>query len=371
VLILLFAGCMNLEPTWVGVSEVEHAGGTGDTDVLCAGLRMKDGKTREAAARVIQGLAHPPACLCERLQPEGRWDDQILHGLSGAKTTENISCVGTLLDDPKQPDRPALTTLLLKIPAVRPRLVEAARTEADPEVRAAALPVFRGSKDAAEVGDLVKVLGDTTSDPRVRAATATALFSQNAAADALRGAVEHDADPSVRAAALVSWLPLAGADRDTVLCDRLAHDAAPEVRAQAAATMKATRAPAQLACLREHMLTAENDVSVRAAMLTSLGASPAPEAAAILCDAIPFWVKTYAGTEAPDKSVDILVAQNDRDPDKSYTCVQAGVRASSGLPCPTRAWVGSFFQQLGGHGGVTSCDAHPHSGAASNEISFE
>lgn len=366
-MLLFLIGCMIAEPSYVGVSDVQRAQAKGETAPLCAGLRMKDEATREAAAEALSKV--DSACLCARLVREGRWDAPILSGLAGAKHAR-VACAGDLLDDAAQPDRVALTTELLKIPAARARLVRAAGDDADLGVRAAALASLRGTTDKDEIAALVARLADTASDPAERAAVASVLAGRTEATDALRAAIDGDADAAVRAAALESWQSLRTADRTAVVCDRLLRDEAPEVRARAAGVLRATRDPEQLACLRTRMVTEEPDARVRAALLAGLRASPAPEAADILCDAIPFWIAGYVGDEAPTEDLDILVAQNIRDPDGSYACAEAAMRASKGASCRGRAHLGAFFRTLGGRGPVPDCDGRRRP-AASNEISFD
>lgn len=371
VLLALLSGCPSVEPSYVSRQDLDEAHARGDTAALCAGLKMEDPDTRGIAAEKLKDFGEETPCLCERLQYDGRWDKDILGGLKGAEDAKKVGCAGTLLDDPKQPDRPQLVGALLPIPAVRPRLVQAAASEADPATRAAAIAVYRGTKDAAEVQVVAKALAED-KDATARAAYATALLGQPGAADALRAAITGDADPGVRAAALGSWQSVKADDYDAVVCTALEKDAAPHVRAAAAGLLRATRDPEQLACLRAHLLVEEPDAGVRAAMLTSLKASPAKEASDALCDAIPFWVKTYVKDAAPEENVDILRAQNDRDFERSYDCAQAAVRQSSGYTCRGRAHVGAFFVDLGGRASVPNCDGGaPRKGGASNEVSFE
>jgi hypothetical protein len=365
---LLLLACVDSEPAFVSVRDIDKALATGDTASLCAGLRMKDAPTREAAASKLKDYPYDSSCLCERLQVDKRWDPAILDGLAKATDAEKVGCVGTLMDDPAQPERTALVTALLKIPAARGRLVTAAASDADPTVRAAAMTVYRNSKDPAE---LTQVQGWLASDPNaaVRAAAAAALLGQASAEGALRDAIGKDADPAVRAAALTVYPSLKPADTDVVACKALLEDAAPEVRIAALGTMRATRDAEQLACLRTRATTEDTSPEVRAVLLKTLASSAAPEAAAVLCDSIPVWVKTYVKDTAPAEGDDILRAQNDRDFERSYACVQAAVKAGGGYTCAGRAYVGAFFRDLGGKAGVPTCGAGG-ARAASNEVVF-
>jgi len=368
VLFLLLA-CVDSEPAFVSGRDLEKAHATGDTGALCAGLRMKDASTRESAAQKLKDYAFDSSCLCDRLQFDNRWDPSILSGLAKATDAEKVGCVGTLLDDPAQPERPALVSALLKIPAARPRLITAAGTDADPAVRAAALSVFRNTKDAAEVTQVEKWLAES-SDVPVRAAAAQALFGQPTASGAMKAAITKDADPAVRAAALTTYPSLEAADLDETACAALLDDAAPEVRLAALGTMRATRDPEQLACLKKRALTPEDAPEVRAAVLKTLASSAAPEAAATLCAIIPEWVEAYVKDGPPGEGDDILRAQNDRDFERSYDCVGAAVKQGGGYTCAGRAYVGAFFRDLGGKASVPTCGAGGAPRAASNEVVF-
>ncbi|MDP2308211.1 MAG: HEAT repeat domain-containing protein [Pseudomonadota bacterium] len=369
MLFFVLLACVDSEPAFVSTREIDNALATGDTASLCAGLRMKDASTRESAASKLKDYPYDSSCLCERLQFDKRWDPSILSGLAKATDAEKVGCVGTLLDDPAQPERAALVTALLKIPVARARLVTAAASDADPTVRAAAMSVYRNAKDPAE---LSQVGGWLASDPNpaVRAAAAGALLGQSSAEGALRDAIAADTDPAVRAAALATYPSLKPADLDTVTCKALLEDASPEVRIAALGTMRATRDAEQLACLRQRASTEDTAPEVRAMLLKTLGSSAAPEAAAVLCDVIPSWVKTYVKDAAPAEGDDILRAQNDRDFERSYACVQAAVKAGGGYTCAGRAYVGAFFRDLGGKAGVPTCGASAGGRAASNEVVF-
>jgi hypothetical protein len=368
VLFLLLA-CVDSEPAFVSGRDLEKAHATGDTGALCAGLRMKDASTRESAAEKLKDYAFDSSCLCDRLQFDGRWDPSILSGLAKATDAEKVGCVGTLLDDPAQPERPALVSALLKIPVARARLVTAAAGDTDPAVRAAALSVFRNTKDAGEITQVSGWLADN-ADATVRAAAAQALFGQPSAADAMKTAITKDADPAVRSAALTTYPSLEAADLDAVACAALLGDAAPEVRIAALGTMRATRDAEQLACLKERALKPEDAPEVRAALLKTLAGSAAPEAAATLCEVIPAWVKAYVKDDPPGEGDDILRAQNDRDFERSYDCVGAAVKQGGGYTCAGRAYVSAFYRDLGGKASVPTCGAGGAPRAASNEVVF-
>lgn len=371
MLFLSLLACIDTEPAFVSVRDLDKALASGQTSWLCAGLRMKDPATRQAAATKLKDYPFDSSCLCERLEYDGRWDPAILGGLARATDAEKVGCVGTLLDTPASgvvpPERTELITALLKIPVARPRLVTAATSDPDPAVRAAAMSVYRDSKDSAELTQVQSWL-TSDPDPAVRAAAAGALHGQPSAEAALRTAITTDTEPVVRAAALATYPSFQPADLAAVTCKVLLEDASPEVRVAALGSMRATRNAEQIACMRRLATTPEASPEVRAALLKTLGSSRAPEAADVLCHAIPSWVKAYVADTAPSEGDDILKAQNDRDFQRSYECVQAAVKSSRGYTCAGRAYVGSFFRELGGKASVPTCGAG--AGRASNEVVF-
>ena len=85
--------------------------------------------------------------------------------------------------------------------------------------------------------------------------------------------------------------------------------------------------------------------------------SPHDDSAQILCDAIPFWLKSYVVEDLPEKipGTDIIKVQNDRDWERSYECVQKAYRARGGYSCYAKMYVGYWFNELGGTGSVPAC----------------
>jgi hypothetical protein len=112
--------------------------------------------------------------------------------------------------------------------------------------------------------------------------------------------------------------------------------------------------------LRERAFTVEEDSGVREKLLDVLGSSPSKDAANVLCEAIPFWAKNYLKTGMPDKvpGTDIIRAQNTRDFERSFECVQKAVRSSSGYSCYARAYTGFWLRELGGTASVPRCPGY-------------
>lgn len=363
MLFLLLAACFPTGPTFVSNADIDRAIGRADFDTLCAGLTQKSEETRSYAAEKLKDLdAKEAGCTCDHLTYDGKWDAAVLKGLKGSKRDDRAGCAAKLLDDPAQPDRAGLAKALLdlKAPAVRSRLVTAATGDADPAVQAAAVPVFTNTKDAAEL----KLIADRfpTADVAWATAAAGVLAGQAEAAPILRQAATAHADPSVRTAALEAYLATKPADLGEVVCKVVLEDAAADVRAAAIRMVKSSRDDAVWACMRTRATTPEADGVVRKAFLETLKGAAHPEAAKILCDAIPFWVRSYVGETAvePQSDLDIVYYQNSRDFERSYDCVGAAVKAG-GYSCWGKAYLGAYFKELGGKASYPKCG--PQSGA--------
>ncbi|MSQ02294.1 MAG: hypothetical protein EXR71_10460 [Myxococcales bacterium] len=368
MLLALILACDPPMPTYIDKKMIEKAHIHGDTHILCGGLNMKEDTTRGAAADILATVEPPESCLCEHLMRDGAWDPPVLRSMGRAKDDLHAECAGALLDRPKLADRAGLVTQLarIKAPSVVARLTAAAREDADPLVRAAAMAILRPAKDADALALVTAALSD--ANPAIRTAAATSLAGIDAAAGALASAAK-DADAGVRAAAIAA---LRGTSRFAeVACPALASDAEPGVRAATAAAMSGTRDEAVLACLRTHMLENEADPGVRGAMLLSLRKTTAPAAASALCDAIPFWIRTYVGAEPPEREgpADILFAQNDRDFERSYECVQKALKAGGYRGCGQRYYLNDWFHELGGKNAVPRRCDQP-AGGGGREITF-
>ncbi|MSP54309.1 MAG: hypothetical protein EXR69_01680 [Myxococcales bacterium] len=347
-------GCTRPEPLFVSKADLDRAHTIGDVATICVGLKMKEDETREYAAQKLKDIDDPAsACLCERLSRDGTWDPAVFNGLANANKDERVGCVAKLLDDPQLKDRPGAATAMLKVkaPAVHARLVAAANGDADLDVQAAALPVLRGTKDPKEVQMLI----DGLKRGGVWGANAALNLAGNPVAkDALRGAVQTG-DARTKAAALNAYRDTRAEDWPEVACAAL-DDADPSVRAAAVRAVDATRSPTILACMASHLKKAEPDSAVRMALLETLSKDAAPEAAKALCDAIPFWVRTYVSDVAPsEKSVeDIVYYQNDRDYENSLACAQTAFNAGGYSACG-KAYLGARVNEFGGKVRYTAC----------------
>ncbi len=357
---LLLAACKTPEPAFVSKADLDRAHTTGDITTLCVGLKMKDDDTREHAAQILKDLKDPGvACICDHLTRDGAYDPAVYNGLANPDADGGQAnyegCVAKALDDTALKDRAGMATAMLKVKTsvVHERLVKAAESDADPEVQAAALPALRATKDPKELQMLMDGLkrGGTWG-----ANAALDLDGNPAAKEALKGAIQTG-DAPTKAAALTGYRDTHAEDWPAVACAAM-DDADPVVRAAVATAIDATRSPQILGCVADHLKKLEPDANVRLSLLTMLSKDAAPEAAKALCDAVPFWVKSYVTDTAPtEKSdADILFYQNDRDFDASLACATAAFNASGYTTCG-KAYLGARVNEYGGKVHYTACKA--------------
>ena len=366
-MLLLLIACASPPPSFIDRAGIDRAIPSANTVAICAGMSMKDAGTRGYAAEKIATWKPPQDCACDHLQRDGTWDGPVLRGLKNATTDHVAGCVATLLDQPALTDRAGLVKAIasMKVPQVQARLTQAAASDADPAVRAAAMVALRPDNDAAARALVVASLSDTNA--LVRAGAATALAGVAEAAPALVEATK-DADPGVRAAAIISLKSVEDFGFAAVACPLLASDPDATVRTTSAAAMQGTRDEALLACLRVHMATKEESGDVRMAMLTSLRKSSTQAASDILCDAIPYWTRTYVadGPVERESDIDIVGAQNARDFNRSYECVEKAWNAGK-YSCWQKGYLADYYRDLGAKVGIPNCGGGTR---VSNEISF-
>jgi hypothetical protein len=361
-LLSLLLAC-DIPPNHVETADIDNALARKHYKTMCVGLKMSDEQLRthttERLRTIIEddGIAIAEACVCENIQHEHHgWDRAIAAGLSGKKGDGMVDCFAALVQDQGLPDRLEAINALAQIPApvARQTLIDIASSSSPSEQRARAIMAIGANPDHRET--MLTLLKD--SDPDVRAAAARALgdgAKDGAVKEALRVAIT-DAEATVRAAALQAIKKLAGAGADEAICGAMMNDPDPVVREAAVLSFKGTRRGSAITCIRDRAFAAEESPAVREAVLTVLKSSPRDEAADVLCEAIPFWVKTYLKEDLPDRipGTDIITAQNDRDWERSYECVTRAARAG-GVSCYGRMYVGYWVNRLGGTARIPAC----------------
>ena len=329
----------------------------------CVGLKAQDADVRTYAASRLAEYAQVKVvndCLCAAVYDAetGVVGQNVLEGLAGSRRDDLADCVLPALEDSRVSDEDR-TALVRGLGALQAKgsyqalgtLVKAGK---DPAVRAEAAKALRGSSTAVEI--LAGAL-TTDDDASVRAAAAAGLGGRrdDVAQDALRDAITTDADASVRAAA-VEGLTHTSAQNDKALCAALGSDGDEGVRAAVVRNWKGTKRKRALECVEEHMKRVEASGAVRGAVLETLAASPSDYAADLLCRHIPTWVRHYIVDQihVDVTGADIVKAQNDRDFERSYECVQRALR-KGGYSCYGKNYLGHWMRELGGSAPTPWC----------------
>lgn len=363
-------------PPYVDSMNVDDAFAHQRYKVVCKGLEMEDPETRTHAAEKLNEVTEPIAaeCTCQFAWDSAAhtFDAAILEGLEGSDREDLVSCFLPALDDAQLEERANLVTLLNKtrVPAVKTRMAAIAQDSGqDAEVRAAAIGALAGSMEADHVSALRGLLSD--EDNGIRAAAAKALKGQSddETIAALRTALEQDTEPEVRAAALKVLKGAKVEDATELVCTAMIEDESPIVRKAAVLSFKGTKRQEAMDCLRRKTLTKEPDGDVRRSLLSVIKGSPHEDAGDVLCDAIPFYMRTYIKDKDPSQvpGTDIAAAQNDRDFENSYACYQGALRKTSGWSCRGRQYVASWYREVGGKSHVPRCAGD----AGAGEVVFQ
>ncbi len=363
VAVLALTAC-EITPSFVGVGDIQEAMAVERYKTVCVGLDMKEDDTRAFAAEQLSTVKDPLSqeCICSHLPDKNKgWDSAVASGIKTTKRDDLATCFADLVRKPDLPNRVDAVRIMTSMtaPVARSVLAEIAEASGDAESRIVALKAIGGDKAYQEL--LVK-LATTESDATVRAAAVDGLggFKDKETVAVMRKAALEDPEGDVRGAALAAIKRSGVADASDMMCEAMMKDPSPAVRSQAIGAFKGTKRAAAVACLRNRALTLEEDAGVREKLLEVLKSSPHDDAAKVLCDAIPFWAKSYLKEGMPDKvpGTDIIAVQNTRDFERSYACVSAAVRQSSGYSCFAKAYTGFWMRELGGNASVPRCPGY-------------
>lgn len=363
-------------PPYVDSMNVDDAFAHQRYKVVCKGLEMEDPETRTHAMEKLDEVTDPVAaeCTCQFAWDSAAhtFDAAILEGLEGSDREDLVACFLPALDDAQLAERATLVNMLNKtrVPAVKERMAGIAKDSTqDAEVRAAAIAALAGSMEPAQVATLRELLGDKEGTIRAAAAKALKGQSDDETLAALRNSLETDTEPEVRAAALKVLKGAKVDDATDLVCKAMIDDESPIVRKAAVLSFKGTKRQEAMDCLRRKTLTEEPDGEVRGALLSVIKGSPHEDAGDVLCDAIPFFMRTYIKDRDPSKvpGTDIAAAQNDRDFENSYACYQAALRKTSGWSCRGRQYVAGWYREVGGKSHVPRCAGD----AGAGEVVFQ
>lgn len=367
VLLILpwLAACDLLTPSHVEVPDIQEAMAVERYNVVCVGLDMKADDTRKFATEQLIHVDDPIAseCICSHIADEAKgWDMAVADGMKTTDRDDIATCFTELVRNPSLPKRGEAIGFLtsMSAPIARQTLADIAKdAQSAPEERVKALAAIAGAK---EFSDTLTALVESEDNTEVRAAATAGLggFKDRPIIELLRKKASEDPEGTVRAEALRALKMSKVRDATEMMCKAMMEDDSAVVRTQAVAAFRGTKRSAAVKCLRERALTEEPDSGVRQKLLDVLGSSPHKDAAAVLCDAIPFWARTYLKEGMPDRVAgsDIITAQNNRDFERSYECVQKAIRSARGYSCFARAYTGHWMRKLGGTASVPRCPGY-------------
>lgn len=375
-------GACNITPPFVNSLDVDRAIGRADYETACVGVTMQDDATRAHAAEKLAAVDSPDVapCVCAATYDDKkkRWDSAIIEGLKDSKRDDMVKCALPALADEAVPERDKLLNALLatKAPIVRTHMQQVAIDPAMPaDLRIRAMKTLSNIDEPALNEGLIKALTEDNEEIRLAAATALGGKKDPAIVAALTTALnDTTASGAMRAAALSSLRQSGAVSAEQEFCRLMMEDPAAEVRAAAIMAFRATKSPAAVECLRKRAFTKEEDVMVRETLLDTLKGTRA--AWPVMCDAIPFYMKTYITDKSPDEvpGADIIKAQNDRDFDNSYRCVEKALKQKGGWSCKAQQYTTWWFRELGGKTSVPRCPGDPPAagggGGGAKEINF-
>jgi len=362
-LLISLLGC-DMTPNFVDTKDIEQATARGAWPTVCRGLEMSEDRIRRYATEQLwknKAPADAMACICEQLPEEGGgWDAAIAEGLEGLKDDTIAQCFGALVKNPALSKRTEAVVAFSKMaaPSTRSILAEIATQDGDIESRIRATEAIGGDHEQKDA--LMGLLRHEDEGLRAAAASGLGGHKDRPIVDALIQVATEDASGKVRAAALVAVKQSGSSKAQDMVCKAMLEDDAPEVREAAVRSFKGTRRDSAVKCLREKALKEETSPEVRDALLAVLKSSPNDNAALVLCDAIPFWMRTYVKDDIPDKipGTMIVKTQNDRDWERSYECFERAYRQSSGYSCFAKMHVGLWLREVGGKNYVPSCPGY-------------
>jgi hypothetical protein len=363
-LLFLFLSACDMTPNYVDTKDIEQAVASRSWAVVCKGLEMKEERIRRYATEQLwkTGASQEEmGCICEHIgTADGGWDPAIAEGLIGLKDDKIVGCFADLVKQPNLPKRTEAVVALAQTsaPIARDALAEIAAADGDVTTRARAVDAIAGNPKYKDT--LMALIGHEDAGLRTAAAKGLGGQKDRPIVEALIKLATEDKEGEVRAAALIAVKSSSASKAQDMVCKAMLEDESPVVRTAAVRSFKGTRRESAVACLRTKAFTEETDASVRDAVLAVLKSSPRDTAADVLCDAIPFWMRTYVKTDIPDKipGTMIVKTQNDRDWERSYECFEKAYRKSSGYSCFAKMHVGLWFREVGGKPYVPSCPGY-------------
>jgi Tfp pilus assembly major pilin PilA len=361
---LITLSACDAPPGYISKStEVDSYVGRGKFVSACVGVQMEDDDAiREYTAT---RLAKEPeseiatTCVCDAIYEAeyDYWDPAVVRGLKDTDRADLTLCLAPAIVNTEVDDRVHLVHgfAMMHRETAMPVLADAIPSEKDVEVKAAMVTALRASSGHEK---MLMALLQNDGSGEVRAAAATALkhIKTETVTSAMVSAATEDESGAVRAVALDAVVRLRTAETDSMVCNAMLNDKDEVVRLAAVEAYQGTSRKVALDCLRKRATTMETSGTVREAILATLGASPSDKAADILCDIVGPWSRMYIRGQIFNQITgsDVVKAQNDRDYERSFACVQKALR-SGGYSCYARNYLGHWMKELGGSAATPWC----------------
>ena len=366
LLVLALAAC-DMTPSYVDTKDIEQAAARGAWSTVCKGLEMKEDRIRRYATEQLwktNAPAEEQACICEHIvDGENGWDAAIAEGLQTLDDDAVVGCFARLVERTTLDKRTEAVVALAKTtaPIARTTLAKVATADGEIATRVYALAAIAGNSDFKDT--MVALLDSPQKELRAAASAGLRGIKDRGLTDRLIAIATDDAEGEVRAAALLSVKAAGSSKAQAMVCSAMLDDDSPAVREAAIRSFRGTRRDSAVKCLRAKAFAEEPNAVVRDALLEVLKSSPNDNAALVLCDAIPYWMRTYVKDDIPDKipGTMIVKTQNDRDWERSYECFQRAYRQSAGYSCFAKMHVGLWFREVGGKNYVPSCPGYENS----------
>ena len=364
-LLLFNTACEQLPARVDDSASVDSFLAQGRYRAACVGLKSQDDEIVTYTAQRLASYLHNKdarECLCNKLYDPIRHEVSLAAGIGveGTKAEVLAECVRPAMDDAVLVDARRLNAVrvLGGIGAKNSTdiLVGMMKTDSDDVLRALAAESLRYSKAATDaLLDVVEADGVA----EVRAAAAGALLGHKGdrLEEVLNEAARSDADGTVRAQALVV---LAKGKRnskvDALLCTAMLEDEDPEVREAAVKSYHGTKRKKAIDCVAKVLMEGDDSAAVRQTAMDTLKASPSEHVGKVLCAAVHPIVSKYVETTlpTPTNGTDIMKAQNDRDFEESYNCVQKAM-GKGGYTCEGRYYLTNWYNNLGGNKALPPC----------------
>lgn len=353
VILLGLVGCV---PSEVDLEGVEKAAAGNNVSILCVGLKMEDSSVRTLAAQKMQMFGsssqkdEAAQCLCDNLKKaDNTWDEAIAEGMRGEKTNKLTSCFAKMVEDPQLQDRAKALTYLsdMATPAVLSSVKKiAGNDKEDPAVRGAAIEMIGGQPEM--VKSVIKAYSTDNADLQ---ASAIKVMSRQPKEKQFKKYIRESLEsphPQVRQAGINTARIHFGGRLDEQICKMMLEDEDVGVRKTAVMSFKGTTRKEAIPCLSKKATTEESSSEVRDALLTVLKSTKGAardSGFAVLCDAIPFWLRTYVKDDVVTnlEGVGIVKAQNDVDHENSRRCFEKAYNRSSGYSCYAKMHISLWY----------------------------